>query len=78
MTHPRLDGQSDSPLRVDGPPADGPRGQGEGQQKSGAPLDWGARLREWGAKVGDLVEALFPSPEPPLVPIPVPVRRRHR
>lgn len=40
--------------------------------------DWGRRVREWAAQLGDWVDALLPAPRPVPVPVPVRVRRRRR
>ncbi len=79
MTDPRPQGPLDGLLAAKGPPAEDSSGRGSGKGEAAKPSpNWDARLRGWGAKLGALVEALFPSPEPPPVPIPVPVRRRRR
>ncbi len=43
-----------------------------------APVDWGARVREWATQLGDWVDALLPTPSPAPVLVPVPVRTRRR
>lgn len=40
--------------------------------------DWGDRVRDWAAKLGDWLDALLPAPQPAPVPIPIPVRNRRR
>lgn len=51
---------------------------GDEREEEPPRVDWGQRLKEWAAQVGDWVEALLPAPEPVLIPVPVPVRRRRR